>query len=144
MNSITAIIAGRIIPAYAGKTLSSSSIRLSTLGSSPLTRGKQDLAVSAEMAVGIIPAYAGKTNLYVTYLIASKDHPRLRGENSAHRPIVSLDKGSSPLTRGKHEEYPGTLREARIIPAYAGKTASRSCAEYGNQDHPRLRGENFR
>ena len=49
-------------------------------------------------------------------------HPRSRGENLVGMLLDANDKGSSPLTRGKHVE--SRLRGLRqgLIPAHAGKT----------------------
>ncbi|EDN80075.1 hypothetical protein ACTODO_00511 [Schaalia dentiphila ATCC 17982] len=51
-------------------------------------------------------------------------------------------RGSSPLTRGKPAPGWVTLWRARLIPAHAGKTPSRSRTWPNTQAHPRSRGEN--
>ena len=51
-------------------------------------------------------------------------HPRSRGENASVAKGLETLSGSSPLTRGKHELLVAVVREARLIPAHAGKTAS--------------------
>ena len=51
------------------------------------------------------------------------------------------DTGSSPHTRGAPgREEPGSA-ERRIIPAYAGSTASPHRTPRSSEDHPRIRGE---
>ena len=69
-------------------------------------------------------------------------HPRSHGENEALAASDATDKGSSPLTRGKH--VAGVRRGAggRLIPAHAGKTSTASRALVGVSAHPRSRGEN--
>ena len=91
----------RLIPAHAGKTLSV--IRTaappmahprsrgenrrrcdatdSTTGSSPLTRGKQDLGYRCDGLIGLIPAHAGKTCPDLSHTTIRQAHPRSRGEN---------------------------------------------------------------
>ena len=90
-----------LIPAHAGKT---SSPRVNTpqikahprsrgenlllvlpsgsiQGSSPLTRGKLTVKVSAHNFIGLIPAHAGKTGKTDVALEELGAHPRSRGEN---------------------------------------------------------------
>ena len=92
---------GRLIPAHAGKT-SMKRVRsrrfaahprsrgentartrpdVLTIGSSPLTRGKQSFADGFDGASGLIPAHAGKTRTRTSSTSASRAHPRSRGEN---------------------------------------------------------------
>ena len=51
-----------------------------SLGSPPLTRGKDNRAHVQNNTPRITPAYAGKRLSIVCWLLYSKDHPRLRGE----------------------------------------------------------------
>ena len=91
---------------------------------------------------GLIPAHAGKTRAATVSTIHERAHPRSRGENTRVPHIRRGISGSSPLTRGKLQEFlyrvfglgssPLTRgkreyaadREARggLIPAHAGKT----------------------
>ena len=121
-------------PAY-GRALS--------MGSSPLTRGKQHRVMIHQQVPGLIPAHAGKTQRRPAPCGRNRAHPRSRGEN---RPPVRLRAswaGSSPLTRGKLDckVYVDSLD--RLIPAHAGKTlcAGRYAGLAGA--HPRSRGENI-
>ena len=90
-----------LIPAHAGKTYSPLSTQLRArahprsrgenrftvrqsfqyTGSSPLTRGKQDLEDACERVGGLIPAHAGKTIDSPTSVGMLEAHPRSRGEN---------------------------------------------------------------
>ena len=92
---------GGLIPAHAGKTArlvrgqgeprahprsrGENSHRLGGAefpeGSSPLTRGKPIMVVSAAGAVGLIPAHAGKTYHNAVAVNGYRAHPRSRGEN---------------------------------------------------------------
>ena len=93
----------RLIPAHAGKTVTSplipswpsahprsrgenaerSRYRLSTSGSSPLTRGKRWPRRWPAWPARLIPAHAGKTWCASCPPQRSKAHPRSRGENGA-------------------------------------------------------------
>ena len=137
--------ANRLIPAHAGKTPGRSSslpccwahprsrgenffnahARDSTLGSSPLTRGKPLLAPHAAAHTGLIPAHAGKTYLSPTPDANATAHPRSRGENGANNFLRSIVQGSSPLTRGKPVRQDTRHLTKGLIPAHAGKTSLR-------------------
>ena len=75
--------------------------------------------------------------------LSKEDHPRIRGENpiSTSRRAQSL--GSPPHTRGKSGTRAGAFLYTRITPAYAGKIPDLVAAYIQDEDHPRIRGENF-
>ena len=56
------------------------------------------------------------------------DHPRIRGEHVAEMFKLPDHPGSSPHTRGARRHLHGMGYRRRIIPAYAGSTASSVCA----------------
>ena len=90
-----------LIPAHAGKTRGDSSREararahprsrgenintvwniVSTVGSSPLTRGKPPLKGDTSTIAGLIPAHAGKTRPFRMLFQGDRAHPRSRGEN---------------------------------------------------------------
>ena len=90
-----------LIPAHAGKTLSSSPLGVKVrahprsrgenfshrdmvicdVGSSPLTRGKLEAKRIDGAPGGLIPAHAGKTMSALASSMQSRAHPRSRGEN---------------------------------------------------------------
>ena len=111
-------------------------------GSSPLTRGKPDLAVRSWGCAGLIPAHAGKTGVCMSCGHSSGAHPRSRGENAVVGGQVVEAGGSSPLTRGKRLVLRVQRRICRLIPAHAGKTAAPDLAKQVLKAHPRSRGEN--
>ena len=151
----------RIIPAYAGSTQRSSpssgtsrdhprirgehvdsSVRnLSSMGSSPHTRGAPPDGALVALQRGIIPAYAGSTRVFRDEEDATEDHPRIRGEHSQHRGTAQSFGGSSPHTRGAPAQSAPAYVRARIIPAYAGSTPGRRAGRGSSRDHPRIRGE---
>ena len=69
-------------------------------------------------------------------------HPRSRGENDGNDVPWESDEGSSPLTRGKRVLDTEGTRDARLIPAHAGKTSRSMGVAARLEAHPRSRGEN--
>ena len=152
----------RLIPAHAGKTASVSilpshesahprsrgensgnSSNVSTsVGSSPLTRGKPPLRRRRQVWEGLIPAHAGKTPRLRSGPQARTAHPRSRGENSQYHLIRYQTSGSSPLTRGKRDRDARPWRAVGLIPAHAGKTPWSLARTSAGRAHPRSRGEN--
>ena len=153
---------GRLIPAHAGKTgyVPGRAYQLAAhprsrgenrqlrvratviLGSSPLTRGKQNAAGRISRDSRLIPAHAGKTPRETPSAMLSPAHPRSRGENPHPLKGPLMLNGSSPLTRGKHVLHEGVQLGERLIPAHAGKTDGRSLLPESGSAHPRSRGEN--
>ena len=112
------------------------------LGSSPLTRGKLCTRSASRAWSRLIPAHAGKTRGRSKTPCAKPAHPRSRGENDRHCTVRSPVLGSSPLTRGKRVPGCEVLRDARLIPAHAGKTGRPARPRGQREAHPRSRGEN--
>ena len=151
----------RIIPAYAGSTVSLlvSHFRPSDhprirgehnpcghspmrpWGSSPHTRGAPVRCLSRGCRKRIIPAYAGSTAVPLVYSRRGTDHPRIRGEHDRDQVATVGLEGSSPHTRGARwlSAMPSAVRG--IIPAYAGSTRHPVLVTISSQDHPRIRGE---
>ena len=92
----------------------------------------------------LIPAHAGKTTVAALALHGNAAHPRSRGENEDEYGIDPMDSGSSPLTRGKPAQGRDRARNARLIPAHAGKTPEPVPSPLPKPAHPRSRGENGR
>ena len=70
-----------------------------------------------------------------------QDHPRIRGEHAPSARRSSSRLGSSPHTRGAHQERFRRHQRRRIIPAYAGSTFHLFSFVCLGADHPRIRGE---
>ena len=69
------------------------------------------------------------------------DHPRSRGEYRMNRSPTTFMGGSSPLSRGIHQQPKRFVGAGGIIPALAGNTGARRDPGKGCGDHPRSRGE---
>ena len=110
-------------------------------GSSPHTRGAQNVVSGRRVLCRIIPAYAGSTSCCRVIGAPGADHPRIRGEHTRKTLTRADPAGSSPHTRGARR-YPAADRgPGRIIPAYAGSTRPAPPGSSPKQDHPRIRGE---
>ncbi len=92
------------------------------LGTPPPTRGKCAGAWIGAYAHGNTPAYAGKISHNMPKIAFSREHPRLRGENSAFVQLSYVPDGNTP--------------------AYAGKMGFQMLSHLTIEEHPRLRGEN--
>ena len=152
----------RLIPAHAGKTLTSSTRSLcsrahprsrgenrdgvlrsmSIGGSSPLTRGKLVREATPENGGRLIPAHAGKTRFRPRNARDRRAHPRSRGENPSADCTEPNADGSSPLTRGKRPAACAGHDPRGLIPAHAGKTRGARHPRVPAAAHPRSRGEN--
>ena len=130
-------------PRSRGENYCASSPPLTTRGSSPLTRGKQQASIDAKAAERLIPAHAGKTPWIELDPAAPAAHPRSRGENARPEFERSRAVGSSPLTRGKLLVGFGVSESWGLIPAHAGKTLCFTGWTRGGLAHPRSRGENI-
>ena len=89
-------------------------------GSSPLTRGSVQPALSPYPLVWFIPAYAGFCARSVHGAGKDQVHPRLRGVLTHESASGMTRWGSSPLTRGSVEAFRESAKTQRFIPAYAG------------------------
>ena len=111
-------------------------------GSSPRGRGKlaRQRPVSGE--VWLIPAWAGKTLSATSSQCVDWAHPRVGGENGLRSRLDLAPVGSSPRGRGKLGHLIGRGKFWRLIPAWAGKTRSRTGLRGCWAAHPRVGGEN--
>ena len=137
------MVPSRIIPACAGSTAclndhsfvdtdhprlrgehgTMSLLMRGNLGSSPPARGARETVADTRVGDGIIPACAGSTCPEPWDLDSGRDHPRLRGEHTAHPLLCGCFRGSSPPARGAHLPSIQVDGEERIIPACAGSTS---------------------
>ena len=129
-------------PRSRGENRETGRIRVRSLGSSPLTRGKHLVTAPEESWKRLIPAHAGKTPPAKRAGAASRAHPRSRGENLFSPFSLATRAGSSPLTRGKRNQQGCPRARRRLIPAHAGKTSFLASSCVSLEAHPRSRGEN--
>ena len=111
-------------------------------GSSPHTRDKFTFYLFFFRYSRIIPAYAGQIMKLYTSAYMDRDHPRIRGTNSAFLYPRGSHLGSSPHTRDKCQSHKPEIPSTRIIPAYAGQIIGLHFFNCGSKDHPRIRGTN--
>ena len=94
------------------------------------------------ITVGLIPAWAGKTRIRSWCAGAPWAHPRVGGENLLPCYEALKGYGSSPRGRGKLCDSGHQSNNARLIPAWAGKTRARGLRRQDGAAHPRVGGEN--
>ena len=116
--------------------------RWCTPGSSPRVRGKHEYEQKTSWEDRLIPACAGKTCHQHLGRSRARAHPRVCGENLGIESRLRIFCGSSPRVRGKLSETPYRSIGSRLIPACAGKTATKSRSPARCQAHPRVCGEN--
>ena len=104
-------------------------------------RGRGTGALVPDGPHGITPAYAGKRRRVPAKLAASRDHPRVCGEECAVDGKETPCRGSPPRMRGRGRRHLGPQLLHGITPAYAGKSVSRGHAPPAGRDHPRVCGE---
>ena len=109
-------------------------------GSSPLARGLREDDLAQTDARRIIPARAGFTAASPTSSLPARDHPRSRGVYARFKHLFTVERGSSPLARGLHNERLQRAGGRGIIPARAGFTPTRRSSSRRMRDHPRSRG----
>ena len=136
------LVAHRAHPRSRGENISLLSVLFTRAGSSPLTRGKREIALRTVLRERLIPAHAGKTTAVRQCLRSAGAHPRSRGENTHADRLTSIARGSSPLTRGKRAGVDPKEASDGLIPAHAGKTAWGGDRSGAARAHPRSRGEN--
>ena len=111
-------------------------------GSSPRGRGKRTRVGDQGSDDRLIPAWAGKTTHPVTRQDRGRAHPRVGGENVASKDWPLIVAGSSPRGRGKRRRFQLEGWLPGLIPAWAGKTRTRSAPGPSSRAHPRVGGEN--
>ena len=122
--STVASVRLRLIPAWAGKTLSPrrrgraraahprvggenlvvSLEECTPVGSSPRGRGKPAGGAVLPARPGLIPAWAGKTSAPTCQSPRPRAHPRVGGENPPRKTRALTSSGSSPRGRGKRRK----------------------------------------
>ena len=132
----------RAHPRSRGENASNFYVPFQSQGSSPLTRGKPGDRASDRLPRRLIPAHAGKTVRFRRLLARSRAHPRSRRENKQLLVTAASQRGSSPLTRGKHRAVRRAGRQRGLIPTHAGKTPKVLWRRLPRWAHPRPRGDN--
>ena len=129
-------------PRACGENWGFAAVTNPAVGSSPRVRGKPMYKWRAHCNAGLIPARAGKTPLPCRPGCSPPAHPRACGENSGCSLYRYTPFGSSPRVRGKPPVQDLLNQGGRLIPARAGKTATREKVPSRLAAHPRACGEN--
>ena len=152
---------GRIIPAHAGNSASSTTATaaasdhpracgelalvlksgMAEYGSSPRMRGTRSSSCAAARSLRIIPAHAGNSSPRKPSSLTRPDHPRACGELACDVAQKHRALGSSPPMRGTPRRRSCALLVRRIIPAHAGNSGWSPASTACTADHPRACGE---
>ena len=130
-------------PRACGEKFLSLVILLLRMGSPPRMRGKGARHMVTASARRITPAYAGKRPLFQVACSVLEDHPRVCGEKDQVTPGRGSLPGSPPRMRGKASNGGQQGPDARITPAYAGKSRAGEGGILCRGDHPRVCGEKW-
>ena len=128
-------------PRVCGEKLRRVGLRSGKAGSPPRMRGKGIQPCNQWVRVGITPAYAGKSAHRVRRSDSMRDHPRVCGEKHTTFFVRPRKWGSPPRMRGKVTGSARAPLNARITPAYAGKSLTIQKMTTRSRDHPRVCGE---
>ena len=129
-------------PRVCGENLSRIQSKYPFIGSPPRVRGKLEFLLVSGMKERITPACAGKTEYDGKPTLATRDHPRVCGENGSVLCSQRIAQGSPPRVRGKRSPDSGYPHVNGITPACAGKTILIGYSLAIGKDHPRVCGEN--
>ena len=113
-------------------------------GSPPRVRGTVLSELQEPRLSGITPACAGNSSSAASSTSPSQDHPRVCGEQMTSRGCPRGCAGSPPRVRGTVRRLKKKLIICRITPACAGNSARTPWQLFGNQDHPRVCGEQIK
>ena len=132
---------GRDHPRVGGEKDLQAMFRHLLTGSPPRGRGKALILRVVNFGIGITPAWAGKSCRTWRATGGGRDHPRVGGEKRPQPWAKPVPKGSPPRGRGKDMDTLQTVHDARITPAWAGKSCGRAAPRAQKGDHPRVGGE---
>ena len=128
-------------PRVGGEHLSEDSGVVDALGSSPRGRGARDFAGGRLGQLRLIPAWAGSTTRQSNGASHPTAHPRVGGEHAMEKGQITAGEGSSPRGRGAHWYFSNLKYWLRLIPAWAGSTATPVKPLAWDTAHPRVGGE---
>ena len=110
-------------------------------GLPPRGRGRASMSDKIVFRSRITPAWAGKSLSPFLPSTSSSDYPRVGGEESLRACSIPSSVGLPPRGRGRGLLARKSNRLSRITPAWAGKRDKTEAGEKGDQDYPRVGGE---
>ena len=128
-------------PPLARGTVYAAAPKIPLAGITPACAGNRTLTSAPADTTGDHPRLRGEQPVKSLFGAQGGDHPRLRGEQDIQRSKIGGWQGSPPLARGTGYNEVGAKPAYRITPACAGNRATQQEILFGQQDHPRLRGE---
>ena len=112
----------RVHPRIRGEYKGVRGVPLTLPGSPPHTRGILKPPFADLESAGFTPAYAGNTRNAHDCQNHQEVHPRIRGEYTGGRAVLSMRQGSPPHTRGIRHWALSWTATPGFTPAYAGNT----------------------
>ena len=128
-------------PRVCGEQRRQLSTMSSAMGSPPRVRGTAIQRRTAWKHPWITPACAGNSPWEAYHRAASRDHPRVCGEQRLNRHRLKRLRGSPPRVRGTVRLLSKTSIIGRITPACAGNRRGWLSTPRAAGDHPRVCGE---
>ena len=113
----------------------------SVWGPPPRARGRRCRPHEPGANTGTTPACAETTSTPLTGSASSRDHPRVRGDDSANDVIDLSAEGPPPRARGRQDVAVQLERLHGTTPACAGTTWLMTSPQPARGDHPRVRGD---
>ena len=110
-------------------------------GSPPRVRGTGPFRQFSGHKIRITPACAGNRSHARPFFYVNRDHPRVCGEQYHKVHVGWCGQGSPPRVRGTVGALAGDLQAQGITPACAGNRDAADQPQRGQQDHPRVCGE---
>ncbi len=132
---------GRDHPRVRGEQMAAETGQTADVGSPPRARGAVPADPDQRDEGGITPACAGSRTAIRSTSTTSRDHPRVRGEQTSCPDSPASSTGSPPRARGADPEPRTGSQVDGITPACAGSSEVVNNRATGRADHPRVRGE---
>ncbi len=124
-----------------GEHFTTSTRRVSCVGSSPWARGTHLETAHTAIKSRFIPVGTGNTLAKTAFLISSAVHPRGHGEHVSRLCICQMHHGSSPWARGTLDIRKAVESQLRFIPVGTGNTMMNTPRIWIITVHPRGHGE---
>ncbi len=134
-------LAGQDHPRVRGEQEPATIVLPALPGSPPRARGADRVVPQAGHGRRITPACAGSRPARSCSGSRSRDHPRVRGEQSDEDAERYTNAGSPPRARGADAAAAPHAAVAGITPACAGSSPAVPHPARRRRDHPRVRGE---
>ena len=128
-------------PRVRGEQITFNQLHIGYAGSPPRARGAGVRVAVRVVLVRITPACAGSRGSRRPPRLPTRDHPRVRGEQTKGMRLIVHGRGSPPRARGAGPAVGSRADRSGITPACAGSRVFGAAGMPLRGDHPRVRGE---